>query len=207
MKDSVAKAIASLENNGFKVRFFSDENEARQAILDEIDAKATIARCGSVTCTDLGLWESLSQRGNEIIDPYRPELSAEEKDRERKRLLTADVLLTSSNAITEDGKLVNIDGVGNRVALQVFGPDLVVIVAGTNKITPNLHEALKRIKTVACPQNARRLGLATPCAQNIPCPENGCESPQRMCRATVIIEKQPRLTPTSIYLIDKSLGY
>ncbi|GAB4274409.1 MAG: lactate utilization protein [Candidatus Rifleibacteriota bacterium] len=196
-----------LIKNGFNAMFFSNEKEAVRQIIAEIPVDASIARCGSVTCTELGLFDLLKERGNEIIDPYLPGLSNEEKALERKRLKTANILLTGTNALTEDGKLVNIDGVGNRVSLQIFGTDKVIIVAGTNKVCKNTESAIKRIKSVACPLNARRLNLSTPCSKNIECPEDGCDSPDRMCRVTTIIERCPRLTPISIYLIDKQLGF
>ncbi len=201
-------AAQALRANGFTVTVHASRTQAVEAILAEIPAKATIGRCGSVTCTDLGLYDALSHRGNPVIDPYQPMLTPEEKDAMRRKTQQADVLLTGTNAVTLDGKLVNLDGVGNRVSAQIFGPGKVIIVTGRNKITNDVHAAIKRIKTVACPQNARRLKLETPCAFDRECPKpDGCRSPQRMCNALVVLERQPRLTPISIHLIDEDLGY
>lgn len=207
MRETIEKVCQQLKKNEFTVKFFETEDDAVADILRFIPMESSVARCGSVTCTELGLFDDLKKRGNKVIDPYETSLSPAEKASMRKKLQTANILLTGTNAITMDGKLVNIDGVGNRVALQIFGPDHVIIVAGVNKIAEDVPSAIKRIKSEACPQNARRLELKTPCAQGIPCPSNGCESPDRMCRATVILEKRPRMTPITIYLIDKSLGY
>lgn len=205
---NLEQAAKALAGNGFSVQVHPDRARAVQAILEEIPEKVSIGRSGSVTCTDLGLYDRLVHRGNPLIDPYQPHYTPEEKDAARKRAQHADIMLTGTNALTLDGKLVNIDGVGNRVSAQIFGPGKVIIVAGRNKVTEDVHLAIRRIKTVSCPQNARRLKLETPCGCGHSCPKpDGCRSPQRMCNVLVIIERQPRLTPISIHLIDEDIGY
>ena len=207
METAIKKTLNSLEENGFQANFYETKSQAIEDILTKIPKAGSLAKCGSVTCQELKLFELLKERGNEIIDPYIKGLSKEESDQEKQRARNADYLLTSTNALTETGKLVNIDGVGNRVSLQIFGPKKVFIVCGKNKITKDVHAAIKRIKEIACPQNARRLNKKTPCAQNIPCPPDGCKSNDRMCRVTVIIEKQPRMTPIEVFIINENLGY
>ena len=208
VSESLQKLAKKLEANGFEVRLHADRDEAAREILAAIPATASLGRSGSMTCQELGLWESLAKRGNPIFDPYLPDLPPDGKNAIRRRAQHADVFLTGTNAITEDGHLVNIDGVGNRVSSQIFGPSLVVIVAGKNKIAADVPAALKRIKTEACPKNARRLNLDTPCAFDRPCPPpDGCRSPGRMCNAVTIIERRPRLTPIRIHLVDEVLGY
>jgi len=205
---SLESVADKLREHGFEVAVHSTADDVAGAVLAEIPANAVVNRCGSVTCGQLELFEKLAARGNRINDPYEPTLDDEARARVRRAGLTADVLLTGTNAITLDGKLVNIDGVGNRVAGQIFGPGKVVIVAGRNKIAIDVPAAIRRIKQEACPKNARRIGVQTPCAHDRPCPApDGCSSPQRMCNATVILERRPRLTSISIHLVDTDLGY
>ncbi|MFZ2960473.1 MAG: lactate utilization protein [Candidatus Ozemobacteraceae bacterium] len=206
--DKLQTLAKKLESNGFEVHIHADRAAAVPVILAKIPTNATIGRTGSATCAALGLYDRLGERGNTIFDPYLPELSDEEKEKIRRRAQQADVLLTGTNAITELGHLVSIDGVGNRVSAQIFGPRQVVIIAGTNKVAADLPAAIKRIKTLACPPNAKRLKLETPCAHDKPCPPpDGCRSPGRMCNATVIHERRPRLTPIRIHLINEDLGF
>ncbi|HNV69507.1 MAG TPA: lactate utilization protein, partial [Candidatus Ozemobacteraceae bacterium] len=156
---TLEQAIQALKANGFTARLHADRHQAVQAVLAEIPDKVSIGRCGSVTCTELGLYDRLVHRGNLLIDPYQPHLTPEEKDATRRKTQQSDVLLTGTNAVTLDGKLVNIDGVGNRVTAQVFGPGHVIIVIGRNKLVTDVHAAIRRIKTIACPLNAKRLKL------------------------------------------------
>ena len=119
--------------------------------------------------------------------------------------LGCDLFFTSTNALTLKGHLVNIDATGNRVGAMVFGPRRVIVVAGANKIATDLEAALARVKTFACPPNARRLGFDTPCAHTGLCTD--CNSPQRICRVTTIIERQPRATDLAVCLVNEDLGY
>jgi NAD-dependent dihydropyrimidine dehydrogenase PreA subunit len=125
-------------------------------------------------------------------------------DEAREKASRADVYLSSTNALTEEGKLVNIDGLGNRVASMIYGPKKVYILCGINKITKNLDEALQRIKDNTY-KNARRLKLETPCAYTEKCTD--CSSPQRMCSVTTIIERRPYKTDFEVIIIGQELGY
>jgi len=119
--------------------------------------------------------------------------------------MTCDLFLCSVNAIARTGELVSIDGVGNRINAMNFGPKKVIIVAGINKIAEDLPHALERVRNVAAPQNARRLGLALPCAKTGRCED--CNSPQRICRSILIMERRPLLTDITIVLVHEELGY
>ena len=109
------------------------------------------------------------------------------------------------NAITMNGELVNIDGAGNRVNSTTFGPGKVIIVAGYNKIVEDVQEAVKRIKNVAAPINARRLNIDVPCAKLGKCVD--CDSPNRICRVVMIHERRPSFTDMLIILVGEELGY
>jgi len=117
----------------------------------------------------------------------------------------ADVYLSSSNAITLQGQLVNTDGVGNRVAAMIFGPPRVIVLAGYNKIVADEEQARERIKNVASPKNGLRFGGKTSCAQVGRCMD--CSSQHRMCKATVILDRRPTLTDYHIIIIGEDLGY
>jgi len=115
------------------------------------------------------------------------------------------MLISGTNAITEGGSLINIDGTGNRLSGMLYGHKKTIIIAGVNKIAGNYEEAMLRIKNVACPANARRLNRNTPCAQLGKC--MNCSSPERICKATLIIDRQPSGVPITIYLINEELGF
>jgi len=119
--------------------------------------------------------------------------------------LTCDLFISGANALTEQGMVVNIDSVGNRVNSLVFGPGRALIVAGYNKIVPDLEAALERIRTVAAPLNAKRLNLPLPCAASGICQD--CSSEQRICRIISILQKRPAQSDVSVFLVDEKLGY
>jgi len=118
--------------------------------------------------------------------------------------LLSDVFLISTNAITEEGHLFNIDATGNRVSAMVFGPSKVIAVAGINKIVKNLDEAFMKVQERTAPINAKRLKKATPCVNSGKCED--CESPERICNIGVIIYKKPKLTDLHVVLIGENLG-
>ena len=122
----------------------------------------------------------------------------------RREILTADIFVGSSNAVTEDGKLFNIDATGNRVAPMMFGPKKVVLICGVNKIVKNLAEAQTKVQEWTSPMNVKRLGYKPPCGQTGVCVD--CSAPERICNAYVVLAKKPRLTDYMIYLVGESLG-
>ena len=123
----------------------------------------------------------------------------------RKLHLTSDVFVTSTNALTEKGELVNTDGAGQRVAAMAFGPGRLIVVAGVNKIVKDLDAAFERIRDHAAPINAIRLGTKTPCASSGVCTD--CDSRERICNITTIIHKKPQTADMCVILVDEQLGY
>lgn len=199
------KAVKAFEKNGFSAKYFSNREEALKYILDLIPKNSTVGLGGSVTIREIGLDAELEKRGLTLYNHWRKGISAEERKDILKAQQTCDVFITSSNALTLDGKIVNIDATGNRVAAMIFGPSKVIIVCGINKLTENADLALKRIKNEASPKNAIRLNRQTPCAQTGTCAD--CQSQDRICCVTTIIEKQPILTETHVIIIGEPLGY
>lgn len=198
LKDLAAKLI----KNGFDCHVYEDAGRAKEAVLELIPQGSSVGFGGSVTVQDMGLYQALQSRGSNVywhwMEPQRREdMFACGRD--------ADYYLTSTNAITQDGHLVNIDGTGNRVAGMFAGPKQVFVICGRNKICGDLTDALARIHREACPKNARRLGLSTPCAATGKC--TNCASAQRMCNVTTIIEHPPGGRSITVFLVDEDLGY
>lgn len=201
MDNKIVLAKNSLIENGFNVEIFKSSEEAKNALLRAINVDESIAFGGSKTLEELGLYEEFKNRGNEIYWHWREE----DKNYARQKAIDTDIYLTSTNALTLDGKLVNIDGTGNRVSSMIFGHKRVYVVVGRNKICKDYDEAIKRIKNIAAPLNAKRLNLNTPCKFTGKCSD--CDSPDRMCNAEVIIHRNPTGTEINIYLIDEKLGF
>ena len=117
----------------------------------------------------------------------------------------ADIMITSTNAITLDGKLVNLDGLGNRVAAMIFGPQKVILVVGMNKVVPDLESAMARVKHYSAPVNAVRMNIKTPCAESGICSD--CKTPARFCNIWSIIEGQRIKGRIHVKLVGEDLGY
>lgn len=193
--------VKLLEGYGYIVKTFKNSIDTKNELLKEIKADDTIGCGGSSTILELGIYEDLLERGNEVYWHWK----AEDKKEALKKASFSSVYLTSTNALTEDGKLVNMDGTGNRVSSMIYGHDRVYFVIGKNKICKDYEAALDRIHTVASPKNAIRLNLNTPCRYTGKCID--CDSPDRMCKAEVILRRKPNGTNITIFLVDEVLGY
>jgi hypothetical protein len=205
IEERMRKVVEKLKAHDFEALYVKTKEEAVKEIRKYIIPDMKIGVGGSVTIRELGILDELRARGNVIYDHWIPGLSKEESLRFRKSQMTSDLFLSSINAITMNGELVNIDGAGNRVNGTIFGPGKVVLVAGYNKIVEDVQEAIKRTKNVAAPPNAKRLNIDVPCAKLGKCVD--CNSPQRICRVVVIHERKPMLTDMLIILVGEKLGY
>jgi hypothetical protein len=187
IEEDVQITIKALKTNRFDpVEYVEKAEDVAKVVMAMIPPEAKVGMGGSASLAQLGITDALMKRGN--ITRTQPE-----------------VFLTSSNAITQDGKLVNTDLTGNRVSAMIFGPKQVIVVAGKNKIVKALNAAFDRIKTVAAPAMARLGGAKTPCAvEGGKC--NDCKSPMRICAVTTIIEAKPRLTKISVVLVGEDVG-
>lgn len=205
IEERAKKTIEELEAHDFKVVYVKTKEEAVEEIWKHIVPDAKVGVGGSVTIRELGILDQLKARGNIIYDHWTPGLSKEESFQIRKDQMTSNLFLSSVNAITMNGELVNIDGIGNRVNATNFGPGKVILVAGYNKIVEDVQEAIKRIKNVAAPINARRGNFDVPCAKLGKCVD--CNSPNRICRVIVIHERRPSLTDILVILVGEELGF
>jgi hypothetical protein len=198
--------IQNLEKRRMAGSYAANAAQALEEVLAMIPPEATIFRCGSVTVTAMGLWQRIAARpGVKLLDPYQPGLSPGESLTVRRQGLLADLMIASCNAITLDGRLVNLDGVGNRVAAMMFGPARVILIVGMNKVVPDLDSAIARVKYYAAPINAIRIGQDTPCAANGLCVD--CRSPERVCNLWSIIEGQRIQGRIHVKLVGEELGY
>ena len=200
-----AKTVQALEKNYFASSYAKTKQEAIEQILALIPEGATIGVGGSWTVSQLGVVAELEKRGHVIYNHGKPGLSPEEALAARRAQLTCDVFLCGTNALTLDGKLVNVDGIGNRVASMMFGPKQVIVAAGVNKIVRNVEEAEKRIELLAAPINNKRLNRPNPCTTTGMCMD--CQLPTRICNITTIIRKRPTLTPMNVIVIGEELGF
>lgn len=199
----IKRTLAALEKNGFQTFFAPTKSEALEMVLSLIPSNATVGIGGSVTLREINLINALTARGNTIFQHWHQ--PKEKVATIMRKELNADVFLASSNAVTEDGKLINIDGTGNRVAAMIFGPQRVILVVGMNKIVKDVDEGIKRAKNVAAPMNARRLGYKTPCADTGVCTD--CDAQDRVCRVITIMEKKPDRSDVSVILVGEELGF
>ena len=191
-------AVKNLTNHGFSVRVFKTQQEAISAISQELSGR-TIGFGGSVTAQEMGLYEALSEK-NEVIWHW--------EGGELRRAMLADVYLTSVNGAAETGELINIDGTGNRVAAMLYGHEALYIIAGTNKLAPDLPSAMERARNIAAPLNARRLSCKTPCAMSEPMRCHDCGSPDRICNGFVTLARPcGGIGKTHVILIEENLGY
>ncbi len=201
--------IKHLNKRNIQGYYADTAEEAREIAVSLVAEGDLVSWGGSQTLDQTGIRKTLFEMEKEgkitIIDPYGTADPAESMEARRKGLFS-DVFFMSSNALTVDGELVNIDGTGNRVAALTFGPKKVVVVVGKNKLTESLDEGVKRVKREACPKNAVRLGRKTPCALTGNCCD--CLSPTETICATTVLTRFS-LTPGRVHvvLVDEDLGF
>lgn len=204
----LASLKETLEANNFEAFIAENLEDARKIVRDRIIPKVnakSMSWGGSMTFVQSGLYKELKDTaGVEVIDTYEQGLDPADMIERRRRALLVDLFFTGTNAVTETGKLVNLDMIGNRVAGITFGPRNVVIMVGRNKIVPDLEDAMLRIKNYASVTNAMRLDKKTPCVKTGYCEE--CRSPDRICNNWTITEKSFPKGRIRVVLINEDLG-
>jgi len=201
------RVIENLKKRSINGIYCRTTKEAVAEICRMIPDGASIALGGSVTIMQSGLLDELRRRNVDLLDRYRPGITNEEVEAVMARGMTADVQLMSCNAVTSDGKLVNEDGRGNRVAGLIFGPKKVIMMVGVNKIVQSVEDGITRIREVAAPLNCIRLGLDTPCARTGFCDDANCFSPARVCSQITIIESNRVKDRLTVVFVGEELGY
>jgi len=194
--------------NNFDVFITENAAEAKKIVLEKIlpDTGAkSVSWGGSMTLNTIGLCDALrGSRHLDVIDPFDKNATREEAAASRGRALSADLFLSGTNAVTQDGQLVNLDMTGNRVGAMAYGPKCVVVVVGRNKIVEDIDAAIARIKNFVAPANAMRLKKKTPCVKTTYCQE--CNSPERLCNTWIISEKSFPKGRIKIILVNEDMG-
>lgn len=203
MNELMQRVSAAMTARGFEVYTAETIDAAREKALSLIAPGQSIGIGGSMTVRELGLPDALEATGHPVWQHWK---TAEDKQTVLENARHADVYLCSANAVTADGQILNTDGTGNRVAATIHGPQTLMLLVGRQKLVDGgLSAAIARIKRVACPANARRLGLSTPCALTGACNPNECGD-ECMCRVTSIHHRPMRGQRAIVILIDADLG-
>ncbi len=210
MFDNIVK---NLQKNNINAVVVEDVFELLQYIKNIIPLGAVVSNGGSVTLTETGIIDLLKNGEYNFLDRSADGLTRDEIEEIFHKSFFADYYLMSTNALTEDGMLYNVDGNSNRVAALLYGPKHVIVVAGKNKIVKNISEAIKRVKTIAAPKNSARLNCDTYCnsQQRCVCCDNtdfsGCDSDGRICCNYVVTSKQRKKGRITVIIVNQELGY
>ena len=201
-------AAKAFEKNGFDVTICQTVDEARLQILQIIEQEQpkVVSMGDSMSLRKTGvLKDVMAMEGIRFINGFDKEKTREERMALRREALMCDLFMTGVNAMTAKGQLVWLDMIGNRIAPVAFGPQTVVLVAGRNKLTPNLDEAMSRIRSYAAPLNAiKHTDFKTPCQTTATC--HDCSSPDRICNSWLIMEKSFPVKRVKLILVDEDLG-
>ncbi len=216
MNKKFEKVIANLEKNNMKGYFAKDKNVAFEIVKSLLNEGDTVGVGGSMSLFECGVIDHLRCGKYNFLDRYADNLSRDDVNDIYRKSFSADAYLCSSNAITENGDLYNVDGNSNRVACICYGPKSVIMIVGKNKIVKNIDEAVKRVKTIAAPKNCERLGLETYCKLKGGCIslENtdadmceGCKGNTRICCSYVVSSYQRVKDRIKVILVDEEIGY
>ena len=200
----VERTINALKKNKFEAHFVLDSKAALEEVMKQIPDGSTVGVGGSVTLSQIGILDALEKRQIHLIWPIKQSKNMEERDELIRKSFSSDIFLSSTNAITEDGRLFNVDATGNRVGAMFVGTKKTIVVAGVNKIVKDLAAAEKRVREWVAPQNIKRLNRKTPCAETGVCAD--CSSPDRICNIYVTLAKKPSRTDIVILLVGERLG-
>ena len=197
------RTAEALRRRHFEAYYCATAAEAAAKALSLIPPEAVVSWGGSMTVDALGIKDELRRRGQTLLD--RDAAPREQWGDIMRRAQYSDVFLMSSNAVTEDGQLFNVDGAGNRVAALCFGPKNVIVLAGMNKVVPDLAAAYARARHCAAPMNAQRFGLQTPCSVTGQCGD--CLSPDSICVSMVATRMSRPAGRIKVILIGEDLGF
>ena len=216
MGNIILNTKAALESNNMSAYAVETKDEAINLLKSLVKEESTVAVGGSVTLDQLGVISMLRDGNYNFVDRYEKGITREEMENRFRLGLLSDYFIMSSNAITEDGILYNVDGNGNRVAALCYGPKNVIVVAGKNKIVKDIAEAQMRVRTIATPKNCQRLGIDSYCSKANKCmassQENidfcdGCKADTRICCTYVVSAMQRIKGRITVILVNEELGY
>lgn len=214
--DKIKKVMQAVENNNMCAYYAETKHDVLDIIKTLVNEEESVAVGGSVSLNECKVLEFLRNGNYNFIDRYKPGLTADEIRDVFVRSFGCDTYICSTNAVTLNGELYSVDGNGNRVAAMIYGPKSVIVVVGRNKIVSDLNEAVTRVKTVAAPKNAKRLGCDTYCEKTQNCislkNENsymcdGCNSDNRICSNYIVMAKQRNKDRVKVILVNDDIGY
>ncbi len=201
----VEETLKALKQNGFGAEYFPTRDDIVSFITDLARDCETVGIAGTHTVRALGIVPVLQSAGKTVYDHWLYSPGTPEELQCRRNQMLADLFLSSANAVTTTGEIVNRDGCGNRINAMTFGPKQVCVIVGVNKIVPDIDAALGRLETTAGPIRAMSLKRKTPCVKTGVCMD--CDSPERICRITSIIHRKPMFTALTVVIVGEELGY
>lgn len=216
IKKRVIRTMTALEKNNIKAFYVENKEDVNALIKSLLNDGDIISFGGSETLKDCDVFSLIKNGSYKVLDRSKDGLTQEDIQKIYRDTFSADVYFSGANAITENGYIYNVDGNGNRVAAITFGPKSVILVAGYNKIVPNLKAAERRIKDVAAPANCLRLNCETPCAKTGRCISlckdisemaDGCDSERRICASYSVLGRQRVKDRIKVILVGEELGY
>jgi hypothetical protein len=206
-RSQAEEIIENLKKRNMDGAYFEKAEQAVAAILSEVPDDILVGLGGSESIVESGLVDALRKKNVKLLDRYKEGVTEEIVWEMRKEGLSADIYIASANAVTLSGKIVNVDGIGNRVSAMIFGPDKVFLLVGMNKVVKTVKEAVTRIKNYVAPRNAKRVDIDTPCSKRGYCQDLHCKPPHRICSQLVIIESSMLPDRIKLFLVGEELGY
>lgn len=194
--------VKNLTSHGFEAYYCEDKAAALAKALELIPKGATVGWGGAMSAQQIGLLDAMNDGEYNAIDRDK-EPNMEEREKAMRACLQADFFITGANALSIDGQMVNIDGVGNRVAAIVYGPKYVVVIAGMNKVVDSLEAAVVRTRTIAAPMNKQRFPMQTPCAVTGVC--GNCKT-EGICNQLLITRNSKPIGRIKVILVGEELG-
>lgn len=217
MTEQIKKLFKNLQKNKMQPLFAETKEDAVNLVKDMLFDGCVITAGGSMSLAESGVWQLINDKKYNFLDRSRKGITPEEQQECFKASIGADFFFCSTNAITENGELLNVDGFANRISSIAFGPKRVVMIVGVNKIVPDLKAAFLRVKKIAAPKNCVRLNKNTPCAKlghcvsllNNPDPDfaDGCACDDRICCDYMISAMQRQKDRITVILVNEELGY
>ncbi len=205
IEEQINRTIKNLRQRNMEGFFVKDDKELKELLRELIAENSVVGVGDSMTLFETGVIDFLRNGNYTFLDKYRENITSEEKKNIYIQNFSADTFMCSTNALTENGELYNIDGNGSRVAPMIYGPKQVILVTGINKIVKDIGAAEKRVRNYAAPIDAKRLGKNTPCTTLGYCVE--CKSPNRICNDFTIIRGQFDKNRIKVIIVGKQLGY
>lgn len=194
--------VKNLTSHGFEAYYCEDKEAALAKALELIPKGATVGWGGAMSAQQIGLLDAMNEGEYNAIDRDKAP-NMEEREKAMRACLQADYFITGANALSIDGQMVNIDGMGNRVAAIVYGPKYVVVIAGMNKVVDSLEAAVVRARTVAAPANKQRFPMQTPCAVTGVC--GNCKT-EGICNQMLITRNSKPISRIKVILVGEDLG-